>query len=430
VPMILRYLDQMTNWYVRLNRDRLKGVEGAADWADSLSTLFYVLLTLCKTMAPLTPFIVEHMFQNLKKLAKEDERVDSVHYLMLPVPNEAAYNPAIEKAVAGMQEVIEAGRTIRDQVKLPLRQPLRRVTVVSKNKELLEDLGNLKSYIVAELNVKELDLQLDDGTFVQSKLQLNFKKCGKLLGRDMPKVKAAVEALSPAEVKAFSDSGAITILGHALTAEHLLEKTEFKGVGGGATAGKMSNDNSCLILLNTDVDAELELEGISRDIVNRIQKMRKDGGLGMGDKLECFYSNTSKGKKGDKLVQALTTLGDEIGAKLGMPAPVEAKAMPPHAVPLAEEECLIQGGKLKCVLTRLSVGFSAAALKELAASAGVAAAELDAFVADVQTMVSTMDYDALLADGASSATLTLNGTALTLEFGKHVFPSSYAASKC
>ena len=82
---------------MRLNRDRLKGVEGAADWADSLSTLFYVLLTLCKTMAPLTPFIVEHMFQNLKKLAKEDERVDSVHYLMLPVPNEAAYNPAIEK---------------------------------------------------------------------------------------------------------------------------------------------------------------------------------------------------------------------------------------------------------------------------------------------------------------------------------------------
>ena len=91
-PPLVAYLEQITNWYLRLNRDRLKGDGGEADWHDALSTAYTVLLNMCIAMAPVTPFIVEHQFQNLKRIAPKEMRVDSVHYLMMPQPIEVRKN--------------------------------------------------------------------------------------------------------------------------------------------------------------------------------------------------------------------------------------------------------------------------------------------------------------------------------------------------
>src|SRR5699024_1711872 len=113
VPRLTKFIDYLTNWYVRMNRKRLKGDEGRNDCKTALLTLFEVLLNIFKIMVPISPFLTEMMYQYLKKLMKTSS--ESVHYLMLPQPNNSLINKDIERAVSRMQTVIELGRVTRDR---------------------------------------------------------------------------------------------------------------------------------------------------------------------------------------------------------------------------------------------------------------------------------------------------------------------------
>ena len=124
VPRLVELIDQLTNWYIRMNKDRFSGERGAGERRTSLCTLFEVLMMLCRMMAPLTPFFAEHVYQNLRRVVPDAPA--SVHFLMIPEVNEAAIDPQMEADVRLMLQVIEKGRTLRERRALSTRTPNRR----------------------------------------------------------------------------------------------------------------------------------------------------------------------------------------------------------------------------------------------------------------------------------------------------------------
>jgi len=129
----MKFIDNLTNWYVRTNRKRLKGESTTSeDSRQALDTLFSVLYTMVRVFAPFTPFLTEHMYQNLRHLV-EGEKLESVHYVMIPSPREDLIDTHMEKSVSLMQSVIELGRVVRDRKTTPLKYPLPELVIVHKD---------------------------------------------------------------------------------------------------------------------------------------------------------------------------------------------------------------------------------------------------------------------------------------------------------
>merc|ERR550519_3343849 len=167
IPRLVKFIDNLTNWYVRMNRKRLKGEGGKEDCLAALHTLFGVLITMVRIMAPFTPFLTEKMYQQLRKkvpaLGGKDQA--SVHYLMLPVARQELIPEDIERAVGRMQAVIDLGRVLRDRKTMPLKYPLPEVVVIHKEQECLEDIGSLEKYIQEELNIRQVTLSADKASY-------------------------------------------------------------------------------------------------------------------------------------------------------------------------------------------------------------------------------------------------------------------------
>ena len=153
LPQLMKFIDNLTNWYVRTNRKRLKGEGNSSqDCRSALDTLFSVLFTMVKVFAAFTPFLTEHMYQNLKNLVdwskddsvKSEKDRASVHYLMIPKPREDLINEDIERSVARMQRVIELGRVLRDRKTMPVKYPLPELVLIHKDQQCLDDVLSLQ----------------------------------------------------------------------------------------------------------------------------------------------------------------------------------------------------------------------------------------------------------------------------------------------
>jgi isoleucyl-tRNA synthetase len=200
LPKLLGFIENLTNWYVRLNRRRLKGQAGFDEREDSLKALFNVLFTLARAMTPFVPFLSENMYLRLKDhlaspLGVEDDR--SVHFLLYPQANEAYLDSAIERSVARLQSVIELVRTLREAKNISLKVPLKDLVVLVSSTEIMEDLLPLTHYMKEELNVRSVEVTMDEAKFgVEYKATPNFAVLGKKLKSDFGKVQAALKSNS------------------------------------------------------------------------------------------------------------------------------------------------------------------------------------------------------------------------------------------
>jgi isoleucyl-tRNA synthetase len=306
VPRLVKYINQLTNWYVRFNRRRIKGELGAQDCDDSMHTLFDVLLTMVKMMAPFTPFLTENMYQYLKEYltGERTEETASVHYLMCPHPKEYLIDVAIERSVARMQSVIELVRVLRDRKVLPTKYPLPTVVVIHKDQQVLDDVNSLKSYILEELNVRELKVASNEKEYgVSLKAEADSTRLGKRLKGDFMKVSEKVKKLSEEEIRVFNDKGEMVVEGHALTKEDI---KIFYSVEPGSTGNFEANaDRELLVLLDCTPSAEMIEEGIAREVVNKIQRLRKKVGLKPTDLVDVFYETVKSDKGSDQAVREL-----------------------------------------------------------------------------------------------------------------------------
>lgn len=279
VPLLLRFIEALTNWYIRFNRRRLKGEYGADEQLVALRVLFTVLYNFAIIMAPFTPFFAENLYQRLlpHTVAGAERHTQSVHFLLYPVVNEALFDDDIERAFARLQDVVERVRVVREARTIPLKTPLRQVIVVAGDAQLLADLARLRSYVLDELNVLDLELSQDEAKYqVVYHATPNFKVLGQRLRGCFAQVQAALKALTQADLAGFMETGTITVAGQVLSGDDLSVSRAVSGVD---DRFAVSCAPAYAVLLDTQVDAALREAGLARELVNRVQRLRKRIGV-------------------------------------------------------------------------------------------------------------------------------------------------------
>ena len=300
VPRLLEPIDDMTNWYIRFNRRRLKGELGIEDTKRALNTLFEILFTLVRGLAPFTPFLTDNIYQHLLphipgSLQGEDPR--SVHFLSFPEVREELFDEVVERQVSRMKRVIELGRVSRERRTIGLKQPLKSFVVIHPNESYLADVRSLEDYICEELNIHELILSSDEKKYnVQYSLSADWPSLGKKLKKDAQKVKKALPNLTSDDVRRFVDTKSITVDGIELSAEDLLVK---RGLAEDESSKTLepNTDNDVLTILDVQLYPELAREGIAREIVNRVQQLRKRAKLVPTDDVKMEYKVLSDPEK-------------------------------------------------------------------------------------------------------------------------------------
>ncbi|MCB0322312.1 MAG: isoleucine--tRNA ligase [Bdellovibrionales bacterium] len=291
---ILDFVDQLTNWYIRLNRRRFWAGNKPAEVADkqhAYATLHQALLSFVRVLAPLAPFISEEIFQNLSR-ELPGLSSDSVHLTPFPSREELQgleIDRDLEHTMELFEEIILLGRGLRNDHGLKVRQPLAKLTVVYPDAAALEGLRQVDAYIRDELNVKEVAYTAEEEEIVTLSAKLNTRRLGKVLGPKLGREKMAelnkrVQSLSTDEIRAIERGGSLQFYELELTGEDLLiSRSPKSGMDAAASSGQIT------IVLDTALTQELRLEGSARDFVNRVQKLRKDMGFDVADRIITRY---------------------------------------------------------------------------------------------------------------------------------------------
>lgn len=292
VPRLLELIDNTTNWYIRFNRKRLKGENGVNDTLHALNALFEVLFTLCRGLAPFTPFLTDNIYSRLlphipENLQGKDPR--SVHFLAFPEVRHELFDPEVERRVSRMQRVIELGRVSRERKSIGLKTPLKTLVVLHRDQAYLDDIKSLENYITEELNVRDLVLTTDEAKYgVQYSVNADWPVLGKKLKKDMGRVKKALPNITSDEVKAYVQEKFIMVDGIRLEEGDLVVRRSVKE---SADSGhlEVNTDADVLTILDTEIHEELAQEGLAREVINRVQKLRKKAGLQPTDDIKMEY---------------------------------------------------------------------------------------------------------------------------------------------
>ena len=315
VPRLLKMVDDTTNWYIRFNRNRLKGQaatatsktqangappetngvdEEAVDTLHALNTLYEVLYTLVRALAPFIPFLSDNIFQRLAPHLPQSIRdkydCRSVHFLRFPTVREELFDTVVERRVSRMQKVIELGRLARERRAIGLKTPLKTLVVLRQDQEFLDDVRTLERYVTEELNVRDLVLTSEESKYgVEYAVQADVKNLGMKFKKDAAKIKAQLPKLSTEQIHAFLDSGKMTVEGHELSAEDLRVQRGLKKSKETENL-EVAVEGDVMVLLDAFAYPELAQEGLAREVLNRVQRLRKRAGLVPTDDIRLAYS--------------------------------------------------------------------------------------------------------------------------------------------
>ena len=373
MPELVRFIDQLTNWYVRLNRDRLKGNEGDdSDAETGLQVLYDVLLNMTTIMAPFTPFITEYFYQHLRKMQPsyveaengggaqnpvKPGKSDSIHYINLPAFDTSRMNQDAVDAMETLQKVIELGRIIREKRLINLKTPVKNLVVImaSPTENVIKAItGPLKSYILSELNAWELTVisKEEEHKWVKLSLTPDFKKLGKKFGKQMKTVASTIKGMSHAEAVAVVEKGSLDIEGQTVDAlTEMVSKLSFSQEGEQWEPAS-TEEGDYVVAVDCTQDEKILAAGRARELMNAIQQLRKNAGLELKDKVEAFFSENET----DPLTElAVSSNVDAFKAKFKGSVPVPFRFAPEWSVVIAKEEVEIAGAKVEVTICRPAV---------------------------------------------------------------------------
>jgi isoleucyl-tRNA synthetase len=288
VAPLVGFVDQLTNWYIRRCRSRFWADEDSADRRAAFWTLYSVLLTFSKVAAPFIPFLTDAIYRELRT----EEMPESVHLCSFPSYEAALRDEDLEREVSAAQAAVSLGHALRKEYKLKVRQPLARAHLITSNRELLRALEKQKQLIADELNVKAIDLHADEGNFVIWTAKPNFPVLGKKIGRRMPQAQQAIGALDRKQIQvlAAGKSLDLDIGGEILSLEPADVQIERK-VKEGLAAG---NEKDLTVALDTALNEELLSEGLARELVNKINTMRREQNFNVTDRIRVVIQAGEK----------------------------------------------------------------------------------------------------------------------------------------
>ena len=315
VPKLFDFIEDLTNWYIRLNRSRFWGEGMDEDKVSAFNTLYSVLYELSKVMAPFAPFLSEHLYRELSAFSEDKADKESVHLCRFPEFDLDQKASGLEVAVDRMQQVVLLGRQKRESVKIGLRTPLSAITIIHRDESLLEDMKSLEGYVRDELNVREVRYSSDEGGYIDLAAKPNFSLLGKRLGKNMRDYQKKIGAMTFDEISSFQQSGEIRIDEEVFS----LEEIEIfqKPKEGTATI----SNSFIAIELDCELTPELIRGGYAREVVNRIQRARKEQGFKVSDRVDVIYE--AQGELSEAMFEMADYIAGEVLAldfKAGQPS--------------------------------------------------------------------------------------------------------------
>ena len=271
--------EDLSNWYIRRNRNRFWGSELNNSKKAVYMTTYEVLTGICKICAPIIPYITEEIYIDLtgKK---------SVHLADFPISNESYINEEIETKMDLVRDLISLGRNAREDVKIKVRQPISEVIIDGKNEKLIHDLVPL---IEEELNVKKVTFVSDLSNYMNFEVKPNFKVCGKLLGSNIKVFQEKLTNLTDDEINSLENGKNITI---EINSEELVVTPDMVELRVSSKDGfNASHEGNLFIILNTKLDDKLIEEGIARELVSKVQNLRKESNFNIIDRINLYYQS-------------------------------------------------------------------------------------------------------------------------------------------
>ncbi len=278
VPAMVSFVDKLTNWYIRRSRRRFWKSEDDADKGSAYATLYEVLVTFSKALAPVLPFITESIYQNLVR-SHDAQAPTSVHLCAMPQADESLRDAQLEAQMELATRAVVLGRSLRAKHNLKTRQPLRRLFLLPPDEQARRDLQDMVSLLADELNVKEVVLVEDETEFSQVSYRPNFRALGPRFGKRMKEVGAFIAGLDDAQIDALRAGGVIDVADGKISMDDIdVQRQEKEGV-------VVAIDNNLGVGIDVQLDDELISECTAREFVNRVQNMRKDAGLDVADRI-------------------------------------------------------------------------------------------------------------------------------------------------
>jgi isoleucyl-tRNA synthetase len=280
--------DNLSNWYVRLCRRRFWKGDYSEDKISAYQTLYTCLETVAKISAPIAPFFMDQLFQDLNKITAKDQ-AESVHLTNFPLADESLIDEDLVEKTHLAQQITSMVFSLRKKENIRVRQPLQKVMIPVLDSNTEARILAVSELIKQEVNVKELVLiNADEAShLIVKQIKPNFKTLGSRLGKDMKTVGAAIASLSADEISTLEQDGAMQIAGYDIALDDVEIFT--KDIPGWTVAseGKMT------VALDLTITAELKAEGISREFINRIQNLRKDKNFDLTDRISIQLEDNS-----------------------------------------------------------------------------------------------------------------------------------------
>ena len=283
--------DDLSNWYIRLNRKRFWKGDLSEDKLMAYQTLFECLYKISIISSPFTPFYSEKLFQNLNEFSVSES--ESVHLLDFPIVDNKTISESLERKMLYAQSISSLVHSIRKKEKIRVRQPLSKISIPIKSSVIEKDINDVQGIILSEVNVKEIEYVYDNSKVFIKKIKPNYKELGSVHGKNMKLVAARISKMSQDEINHLENKNSINIeLDNNETIELSINQVEI--LFGEIEGKQVASNDMFTIALDISIDDNLLAEGISREFINKIQNERKENKLEVTDKIEIYIDNSSK----------------------------------------------------------------------------------------------------------------------------------------
>ena len=273
--------NELSNWYVRLCRRRFWKGEYTNDKISAYQTLYRCLETISKLMAPVAPFFADWLYRNLNEITQKESH-PSVHLSLFPKKNKLEVNEDLERKMQYAQQISSMVLSIRKKEKIRVRQPLHRIMLPVLNEKFEKDVEAVRDLILSEVNVKHIEYITDASGIIEKKAKPNFKTLGRRLGKDMKIGSQQIQSWDKAQIKSFEENGiTLSING----TDYKLESEDVEILSEDIPGWYVVTEDGVTVALDVQLNSALIAEGNARELVNRIQNMRKDKDFNVTDRI-------------------------------------------------------------------------------------------------------------------------------------------------
>ena len=302
-------VDDLSNWYIRRSRKRFWKSDMGPDKIAAYQTLYSCIETLAKLLAPFTPFLADRIYLNLNGVSGL-EAFESVHLADFPLLDLSAIDRPLEQRMKKAQIITSLVRTMREKASIKVRQPLKRILLAVSDTTAREEYELVGDIILEEINVQKIEYIEEDGSVISKKVKPNFKTLGPRFGKDMKTLAEAIRMMTHKQIAVLEHQGHLSLELDGRVFDIVRDDVEImhEDIEGWLVAS--DEQNGIMVALDTEMNEELEMLGLSRELVSRIQALRKESGFEITDRISLAIQGSEKlqdaAKKNDAYIKAET----------------------------------------------------------------------------------------------------------------------------